>query len=94
MLKGVVTKYTPLETSSWKHGHHCPKLGKLWDRARNEACQCNPKRSVLIRKKWYHNMSFKTVRGGVMGFGDTLVSKTCLFFFGGAEGASKSGILR
>ena len=27
-------------------------------------------------------MSLKKVRGGVTGFGDTLVSKTCLFFFG------------
>ena len=27
-------------------------------------------------------MSLKKVRGGVTGFGDTLVSKTCRFFLG------------
>ena len=26
-------------------------------------------------------MSLKKVRGGVTGFGDTLISKTCLFYF-------------
>ena len=43
-------------------------------------------------------MSLKKVRGGVTGFGDTLVSKTCLFFLGshvlGGGGAVISGILR
>ena len=42
-------------------------------------------------------MSLKKVRGGVTGFGDTLVSKTCLFILGshirgGGEGDVISGI--
>ena len=44
----------------------------------------------LKKKKKVH------VRGGMMGFGDTLVSKTCHFFRvsrKGAEGVVKSGIL-
>ena len=46
-------------------------------------------------------MSLKKVRGGVTGFGDTLVSKTCLFILGshirgGGGGGTDviSGILR
>ena len=42
-------------------------------------------------------MSLKKIRGGVTGFGDTLVSKTCLFFLGshvrGGGGVVLSGIL-
>ena len=35
--------------------------------------------TVFKRKKWCCNMSLKMVRGGVTGFGDTLVSQTCHF---------------
>ena len=55
-----------------------------------KACQCNPKWSVFIRKKWYYNMSLKKVRGGVTGFGDTLVSKHAgSHVRGGAEGGGR-----
>ena len=53
--------------------HDCPKPRKLWDRAYSEACHCNPKRLDISRKKWYYYVCLKRVRGGVMGFGDTLV---------------------
>ena len=73
--------------------HDCPKPRKLWDRAYSEACHCNPKRLDLSRKKWYNYMyvCLKKVRGGVMGFGDTLVSKACHFFKVSRKGAEGGG---
>ena len=73
--------------------HDCPKPRKLCDRAYIEACHCNPKRLDLLRKKWYYYVRLKKVRGGVKGFGDTLVSKTCHFFRVSRKGAEGGGSL-
>ena len=73
--------------------HDCPKPRKLWDRADSEACHCNPKRLDISRKKWYYYVCLKKVhvRDGVMGFGDTLVSKTCHFFWVSRKRADEGG---
>ena len=73
--------------------HDCPKPRKLWDRAYSEACYCNPKRLDLSRKNWYYYVCLKKVRGGVMGFGNTLVSKTCYFFGPHVRGRRGGGSL-
>ena len=72
VLQGVVTKYTPIPRVL-RRAVDCPNPRKLWDRVDSEACHCNPKWLDISRKKWYYYVCLKKVRGGVMGFGDTLV---------------------